>query len=843
MKHTARTNISLDDFRLRGMPVGSGDPEDLMREPLEGWLPVRVPGGVHEALIEAGQIEHPYVGDNERKAAWVEEHEWWYRADFAAPVGPGIRQLIFDGLDTVADVWLNGRFLGSHENMFRPAEFEIELAPRNVLLVRFSPPLAGLSVPPVTSRTERRITRIARMLRRKASDTEPGTPPVRLAIARRKAAFSWGWDFGPNLPSIGIWRPVRIESVAGPALSGHHIALTHLSDDRRHATATIAVEAPEHSDIRVTLTSPSGRVFSGVTRTGRLSLDIEDPELWWTHDLGEQALHDVVIELILNGETVDRAIDRVGLRTIELDQSRDRGGRGRLFRFVLNGMPIFARGANWLPASMFVGSVAATWHYDLVQRAREGNLTMLRVWGGGIYEQDSFYQACDELGVLVWQDFMFACNEYPSDDPQLQSEVQREATYQVRRLRNRACLAIWVGNNEVHLIHAAIWLSIRRGGWGWHFFHKILPEAVAQHDGITPYWPGSPYGRGGIFGINGTRDGDRHTWEVWHGLSIPGFSVGRLRYRSIGDSRHYRRFADDTGKFTSEFGIHASPELATLRRWIHDDDLQIHSPVFDQHQKDVPKNKGDELLSVTSGIPTTMEEYVAYTQAVQAERMAFAIEHYRSRQPHSGGALIWQFNDVWPGFSWSIIDHDGVPKAAYYAAARASAPIAVAFTDGRKGLRLWLMNNGPYRVKFDIDVELGAFDGSERRVERVTVTADAGSSVLAWAGKPRRDAHHYAWASSPTESFLPARKHFAEIGELELGESTLESRVVDNELHIRSTGYNYSVRINHPVPGIRLSDNCFDMRDGDTRAIAVSGIDPAVLTVTTYPHAAKVSHP
>lgn len=827
----------VEDFSMIGMLPGEGDPMSLASDHSGDWIPVSVPGGVHEALIAAGRIAHPYRNANERVDAWVEERDWWYRAVFDRPDTQGAARLTFDGLDTVADVWLNGVRLGHHENMFRPADFAVSLEDRNVLLVRFTPPLRGVRIKPEIARMVARLRKLSALGGGGDSFDEESAILRTLprATTRRKAAYSWGWDFGPNIPSIGIWRPVHLRVEPAATIEGHHVAVTRLTRDHRTATVSVRIDARAGLGSRVTLISPSGRMFVSEGTDLVHELVVDDPELWWTHDLGAAALHDVVIELLEGDDVVDVVRDRVGLRTIELDRSKDRRDGGRLFRFVLNGMPLFARGASWLPVGMFPGSVTADEHRDLVLRAREAHFTMLRVWGGGVYEQDSFYTACDEFGILVWQDFMFACLDYPSADEQLQREVTLEAEYQVKRLRNRACLAVWVGNNEVHMFHSLLRLSLRRGSWGWHFFHRILPEAVAAYDGITPYWPGSPYGEGGVLAVNGTKDGDRHTWEVWHGTTIPFFSVGKRRYPTLGDQRHYRRYAEDTGKFASEFGIHASPELASLRRWIDDDLLDVHSPVFDAHNKDTPKNKGDELLAVTTGLPTSLDEYMLYTQAVQAEGMAFALEHYRSRQPHSGGALIWQFNDVWPGLTWSLVDSDGVPKSAYYAAARASAPVAVAFVERRGSLELWLMNNGPVPVHAEIEIEIGTFDGRTRERTVVTTQAETASSVLAWRGRAPRGGQHYAWASSPRNQFPSARKHFDEIARLDFGSSRLDVQARDDGLLIRSAGYSYSVRIEQPHPGIRLSDNCFDLRDGDERFVTVRGTDPSTLAVSAFP--------
>jgi beta-mannosidase len=893
------TIVPLTEFEILGLAVGAGDPADLGSGHAPdvgsdaglGWLPAAAPGGVHQALLAAGAIEHPFYGDNERKAAWVEEREWWYRARFADPRTPsagGARvRLVFEGLDTVADVWLNGVGLGRHENQFRPAVFDVtdQLAATNTVLVRFSPPLAGRAVPPSVGQWRDRLIGLFASLvavgapadpapdpgstsaepagpaaSEGSDDPAPGDPTpdgvgpdgasllttLPLATTLRKAACSWGWDFGPNLPALGLWRPAWLSVEPGPVIEGHQVGLSWLAADRSQARVRVLVETAAglarevDQSARVRLTSPSGRVTTleiplGAGR-GEAEATIDDPELWWTHDLGEQPLHELEIALWVDGAEVDRIVDRVGLRTVEVDRSPDPEQGGRLFRFVLNGTPLFARGANWVPGSQLIGSVSRQTYQDRVRRARAGNLTMLRVWGGGVYEADAFYTACDEQGVLVWQDFAFACVDYPSADPKLQAEVTAEAEHQVRRLRNRACLALWCGNNECQIMHGSVWQSLAPGDWGWHFFHDILPQAVARHDPFAHYWPSSPYGEGAdpVAAVNSIADGDRHTWEVWHGDVIP---TGQ-QFPTKGDERHYRRYADDTAKFVSEFGLHAAPELATLRRWIPEEDLWLHSPTLDLHNKDNPKNKGDELLAVTTGLPSDLAEQIEFTQAVQAEGLAFAVEHYRRRQPHTAGALVWQFNDVWPGFSWSMVDYDGVPKASYYAVARASAPLAVSFREaGPAGpLELWLVNNGPSRAEVVVEVESGWLT-SGRADGRFTVVAAAhpGQSVLAWSGPLARGADRYVWASSPVGAFPSVRHHFAEIGDLRFGPHRVEAEARPGALRLRSTGYCYGVRVSQPHPGIYLSDNWFDLRDGEERLITVEGADPAALAVTVFP--------
>jgi beta-mannosidase len=507
---------------------------------------------------------------------------------------------------------------------------------------------------------------------------------------------------------------------------------------------------------------------------------------------------------------------------------------------------MFARGAAWLPASTLVGSVTPARVHELVRLARDGNMTMLRVWGGGIYEQDAFYRATDELGVLVWHDFMFACTDYPSDDPTLRHEVTLEAEHQVRRLRNRASMALWCGNNEVHVLHAVAYQGIEPGGWGWDFFHRILPEAVAQHDGAVPYWPGSPYGEHeaeGFLAVNGVLDGDRHAWEVWHGLEL-GTSDGP--FESVGRSRHYRRYAQDRGKFISEFGIHASPVLSTLERWIPSEALAVHSPSFDAHNKDHPKNKGDALLEIITGLPRTMAEYVDFTMVSQAEGLKFGIEHYRRRQPHCSGALVWQLNDVWPGFSWSVIDHDTVPKAGYHLVRRAFAPVLASLELADDRLSLWVSNSTATDAATTAVLTLAGLDGVTRVEERLPVRVPAGGSQVVWSRvltAEERGADRYAWVESADGAFPANRLFFAEIKDLPLRRTPVRSTVertgpTSARVTVTADAFVYLVRCTTPYPTARCSDNYLDLRAGDLRTITVTGLpadfDPADLVVGSY---------
>lgn len=869
--------MDVTGFELLGTEVGL-DPAAL---PDEGWLPAVVPGGVHESLLAAGAIEHPYRDRDESSVRWVEERDWWFRATFAGP-GP-LRaderaRLVLEGLDTVVDLWLNGEPLGHHENMFRPAELDVtaRLAASNDLLLRFSPPLAGLTPPAAVAEMGRRLGDVFAALTGDAAGggaddagggdaggggaddegapagADAGGMPEALGVAtlRRKAMFSWGWDFGPRVPSVGIWNPVRLVVEREAALTGHHVRTDRLDGDTAGLTLLAEVDAFATGaalTARFDLVSPSGRTTSArlpvVGGAARGTLVVPDAEPWWTHDLGTPALYDVTVTLLDGEREVDRVADRVGLRTIALDRGEDDEG-GRRFRFVLNGVPVFARGANWLPADMLVGSVAPQRHRALVGLARDAGMTMLRIWGGGIYEKDAFYAACDELGVLVWHDFMFACTDYPSDDPALVDEVTKEAAYQVRRLRNRASMALWSGNNEVQLIHGFAYQGYEPGPWGYAFFHEILPAAVAEHDGGVPYWPGSPWGEDpaeGFMAVNGVLDGDRHAWEVWHGFD---FGAGGGPYASVGEARHYRRYAQDRGKFVSEFGIHASPERSTLERWVAADELAVHSPSFDHHNKDNPKDKHDAVLEIVTGLPADLDQYVDFTMVSQAEGLKFGVEHYRRRQPHCSGTLVWQLNDVWPGFSWSVVDHDLVPKAAYHYLARAYAPVLASFRRDGGTLELWLTNSGRTPVRTTAVVTLAALDGTADLREDVPVDLGPGDSRPVWVreGLPLLP-DRYAWVESADGAFGPNRLFFAEIRDVPWAPVALDVTAEATgpgaaRLTVSSATFAYFVHALTPAPGVRFADNYVDLRAGDTAVLAVTGLpdgfDPADLVVRPY---------
>lgn len=771
------------------------------------WLEISVPGDVHRTLIDAGRIPDPFYGPNETECAWMESREWWYRVHFD---GAASRQrLTFHGLDTFATVYLNGTQVGEHHNMFRPAVMDVDLmAGRNTLAVRFDPPLERIKDKTLSAW---------------------GRNPERTAM--RKAQFGYGWDWGPRLPTIGIWRPVELTPVTGSVtISGVHFYTLDVRDGRAAVGVRIDLERPAEAPARIVLSTREGKTVAaadvhvaGDRATAYLSVDY--PRLWWTHELGEPYLYRLSVTL---GEQT--CSQDVGIRTLTLDQSPDPNERGtRFFRFVLNGVPIFAKGADWVPCDAFVGAISPGRYTRLLQQARDANMTMLRIWGGGLYEHDQFYAECDRLGILVWQDFMFACAMYPEDDPDFVAEVDAEARYQIRRLRSHACLALWCGNNENQWLHERrYWDQAALPAYGALYYDTILPRAVAELDGRTPYWPGTPYGGSDH---NSREQGNVHNWEVWHGNVPRRFGEQPLRDNTPAGVS-YRRYAEDSGRFISEFGMHAAPVAETLWTVIPPEERYLHSPMLDWHNKDNPKNKGDNLLLATTGLPTDIEQYILYSQIAQAEGLKFGIEHFRRRKPHCSGTLVWQLNDCWPVLSWSVVDYYGVPKASYHYLRRVYAPVLASFKDVENGLELWLTNDLAVEVSDTILLRMGTFSGDVHREESLAVSIRAGASACVWRlSQSRLSPERYMHVSSESGLF-PDNRHFSvDYKDLQrepvaprLRVHVRDAHALEVELAAPSDGYVYFAHLVSRYPTTRFSDNYVDLLPGATRTLQV--VDP-----------------
>jgi len=820
-------------WRLQGFDVGQVRPEHIADPGLDDrfWMTASVPGDVHTTLIERGVIDHPYYGHNDQKCRWIEQKEWWYRTqfDYDKTDEPGARyELTFEGLDTFATVYLNGREIGSTDNMLRGYTFDVTrvlASGRNTIAVRFDP--IGLHI-----RDKEQF---------QWSSFTKERPWV------RKAAMNFGWDWGPRMVTTGIWGRVRLEKKRFAKLDS--VYARTLSIDGGKAVVRIEVEATafrgcrdRHLACEVALREREGHVaVRGAFRLedgrGALELSLANPHLWWTHDLGEPYLYRLEAKLLSGGEEIDRYETPFGIRTIEL-MLKDEAGRNA-FAFRLNGVKLFAKGTNWIPADHFIGAIPDQRYRDLIDLAVTSNQNMLRVWAGGIYEKDVFYDECDRRGVLVWQDCCFANALYPDFNKNFMDNVRAELEYNVRRLRNRASLALWCGNNEID------WLvDMKRSGgdidcpfWGETIYHELIPDVLERLDPGRPYWPSSPYGAEGGFDANDPNTGDRHNWQVWHGSVYPRMfgEPPLLDYSVQGVS--FKNYKRDFALFSSEFGMHASANRHTLQKWIPADGFRWNSVEMAYRNKDIAHQKGILLMEGYTGVPRDIEAYMNFSMLTQAEGLKYGVEHYRRNKHRTSGALIWQHNDSWPGTSWSIIDYELLPKAAYYYARTFFHPVLLTIDhEPEAPLKLWVVNDtlGVLRgsVRLSVYDFFGALLGERAWEAEVPANAAVKIGELAerealMGGRPERVYVRLAaggFGAPANGYFLRDHKDLA----LPKVAVRAEATGAPGEVVVTAEGgLARMVKLELPAGNLRFSDNYFDLLPGEARTVRISRADGA----------------
>jgi beta-mannosidase len=631
----------------------------------EEWLLASVPGGVHTDLMRSGRIMDPFVADNEQRVQWVAETDWVYRHSFTCSPGLLAQEkilLVCDGLDTLATILLNGHELGYTDNMFRKYQWEV----KSLLNAKGGNDLTITFSSPVNYATKKQALR--------------PLPGVTQAISGgshlRKAPCQFGWDWGPQLPPIGIWKGIRLEGYSEARLTEVHLRQEH-ADGQVAVEARIAIQRWGKLPLTATLriTAPDGEILEKETAFNGLDevivkVPIHKPELWWPNGYGAQPLYQAEVSLVQrdasNMKFLDQQRYQVGLRTIELRQQEDQWGRS--FVFVVNGVTIFIKGSNWIPADSFPTRITDQFLEGLIRSAAETHQNMLRVWGGGFYEEEGFYDLCDRYGILVWQEFVFSCSIYPLDDPGFLDNVRMEVIENVRRLRHRASLALWCGNNEME--------------WGWvdwnwkapelqglkaayaQFFHNTLPAWCKAEDPDHSFWPSSPSSDTPFENPNGQRQGDAHYWDVWHGR------------------KPFTAYRDQYPRFMSEFGFQGLPPIETIRTYADETEWNMTSYVMDLHQKNASGNSlmVGQMLDMFQ-MPKDFVSLVYLSMALQAEGIRYGVEHWRRHPDRVSGMLYWQLNDCWPVASWSSLDYFGRWKALHYEARRFYAPLMLSIED------------------------------------------------------------------------------------------------------------------------------------------------------------------
>lgn len=784
------------------------------------WMKAQVPGTVHTDLLNAQSIFNPFFGKQEASLQWIEKKDWEYRCLFTPDARLLERknlELVFEGLDTHAEIYLNEQLLGRTNNMFRRFSFNIKpylLSGSNRIRILFRSPakyddsLARVSLPLVL-------------------------PGENSRMYSRKAQYHYGWDWAPRLLTSGIWKPVFL--FAWDEVNAGSLTLTaqKLSDKRGEINAVLRCRSLSAGQLllRPQLQLPGGEwiniapihvlVQKGENRLS-FKIPVNNPATWWCNGMGKAELYQVKLQYGFAGKSMDEISNTVGFRTIELVQEKEKEGSS--FYFKLNGKSVYIRGANFVPADVFLPRALKLKQYQrLIGAVREANMNMLRVWGGGVYEDDEFYRLCDENGIMVWQDFMFAGAMYPWSDTFL-NNVREEVDQQVLRLGSHPCLTLWCGNNEME----EAWFN-----WGWqqqfklnkndsariykgyrNLFHELIPARLKHLNSAVPYRPSSPstgWGRPEAY-----RQGDVHYWGVWWG------------------KEPVESYNDKVGRFNSEYGMQSLPALQTIREFALESDWDTTSVSMKAHQKHPFGYQNIKMYIEDKFKPPQQFEHLVYiSQLMQADAMATAIAAHRSNKPYNMGTLYWQLNDCWPGVTWSSIDYFGRKKALHYRLKDLFKNEMLTVSSMPESFAVQALSEKPDSLKVWIRLEVRTFDGRVIQRQKLDVELSREEATHVMLGKsvqPIDEANSYIHVrmtpAHNDETLAETIAFFLPPKDLQLPKAAISLKQVGQDsIELSSPVFAYGVYLDlHSY--VETDDNYFHLRPGEKRRVRVSGPYP-----------------
>ena len=791
------------------------------------WSDAKVPGTIHQDLLNHNRIPNPFYGMNEEAVQWVENEDWMYRTSFVVTeeqLNRDAAVLELDGLDTYADVFLNGALILRSDNMFVGHKVPVKSVLRkgeNRLLIRFRSAVKealpqwetnGFDYPADNDHSSKRVS-----------------------IYTRKAPYSYGWDWGIRVATWGIWRPVRLVFSDVARIEDYYVRQASVSaskadvDNRLEITnvtsqpVSALLKVAYHYSANDTKEVQKQIELRPGENTVSLPVMIDNPHLWMPNGWGEPSLYKFTASVSVDGVEVASQERLVGLRSIRVVMEDDEHGKS--FYFEVNGHPMFAKGANFIPDDALLPNVTTERYKRIFEDVKAANMNMLRVWGGGIYEDDKFYDEADRNGILIWQDFLFACTTYPHD-PLFLKRVEAEAEYNIKRLRGHASLAMWCGNNEIYE-------GVRY--WGWKnkytaeafaemnrgydvLFRQLLPDMVKRFDSDRFYMHGSPYeanwGRPESWKI-----ADSHNWGTWYGR------------------KPFESFDSEIPRFMSEYGFQAFPEMKTIRTFAEEKDFELESPVMNAHQKATIGNALiKQTMSLYYKVPAKFEDLVYVGLVLQGQGMRHGIEAHRRNRPYCMGSLFWQLNDSWPVVSWSSIDYYGNWKAMQYQSQRAFAPVLINAIKEGDDLCVYLISDELQdRGDVRLTVELMDFDGKshgkwthsgklsantsmlflKKRVDEFLSKQDAATSFLRFTLKAKNG------AALADEVFYFAYPKDQKLPEARI-ETSVKRRGEAIEMTLKADKLARDIFIEVPVQGVRFSDNFFDLLPGQRKKITIT---------------------
>jgi beta-mannosidase len=772
------------------------------------WKNAKIPGSIHTDLFNNQLIPDPFKSNIEKELTWIDTTTWIYKKVFTIP-----KQLkhndhisiFFYGLDTYADVYLNDLIIISANNMFIPWEIEINskiLKRKNELKIIFHP-------------TKKHETEIYSRLNYKLPE---GSRSI-----TRKAAFQYGWDWAPKYLGCGIWTNVELHIWQSTNFTNISYSIKELNNAKAKIELNTEIQASENFNGEINLNDAKNGIHISQeikikkgTHNYLINFEIDNPQLWWTHNLGTPYLYNFNIDLINQQKLIHTQNINIGIREIELVQEKD--SLGRSFFFKLNNIPVYMKGANYVPQSSFPGSLEKEKYINLISDVKFANMNMLRVWGGGIYEKDIFYDLCDKEGILVWQDFMFANTMFPNNSLFLEN-IKQEARYQTQRLRKHPCIALWCGNNEID----EAWHN-----WGWsrnyskedstllwdnykNIFHEILPNIVKEFSPKTSYSSSSPlFGRGNPKSEN---EGDNHYWYVWH------------------DEYDFNWYNKVTGRFMSEFGFQSYPNIETINYFYPSSNKSMDSEIIAAHQK---HSKGNHLINYYMEdyypIPSDFQQFIYTSQLLQAQGIRTGILAQRRAKPFCMGSLYWQLNDCWPAISWSSIDFLGNWKALHYFAKQDYKNVILSPIIENQKLKIYAISDSISIQNINLTISLIDFYGNSIHKETIQTSLNRFNSNLIFEKniigllKNHSPKQHALVISlgDKNKSYDQRVVYFEKPKDLELHKININFRFksIENgyQLILKSTTLIKNLQCELPVEGF-WNDNYFDLIPGNEKII------------------------
>ncbi|MEA5126626.1 MAG: glycoside hydrolase family 2 protein [Proteiniphilum sp.] len=805
------------------------------------WYTAEVPGSVQRDLVRHNVLPDPFYGINEEKIQWVEDENWDFKKTFtitADQLKYDDAQLFFEGLDTHADVFLNGARILHSENMFIGYKIPVKQLLKegeNHLYLRFYSPVQLMMPARATF----------------GYDYPAGNDhrEEKLSIYNRKAPYHFGWDWGIRIAQMGIWKPVSLNFYNGARIEDYYVKQASVTAQSAKIDNQIEIHSAANAPVQAVITvayslrDDAGKpVSKNITlQPGKnmisIPLEVDQPKRWMPVNWGEQHLYDFTVKVLSGNREIAEKTVRTGLRSVRLVQESD--GHGKSFYFEVNDIPIFAKGSNYIPGEIFTSQQDAGFYDRLFDNITATNMNFIRVWGGGIYENEEFYRQADERGILVWQDFIFGCVPYPSDDAFL-TNVKKEVTYNIRRLRNHASLAFWCGNNEIEegLNH-----------WGWQkeypdevmeawfkgydkTFRELIPGLVSELDSTRSYIHGSPYdsnwGNPGKFAAS-----DAHDWGLWH---------GRMPFEAM---------ADRLPRFASEFGFQSFPEMKTIRTFAEEKDFDISSDVMKTHQKSGIGNEViKQYMDMYFHTPTNFEDFIYIGLVMQGNGMEESVEAMRRGRPYCMGALYWQINDDWPVVSWSSIDYYNNWKAQHYRMRDVLAPLALGVESKDGKIHYYTMSDYLQdHNNLRLTVQVIDFSTGKRKefTERVDAKANDSRIVktfnIADLVNETEKAYTviHAFLSDNKGNVISSKDHFFFWpNKLELPQTEVKTSVQyrDGEYRVTLSSKKLAkdVFVEIPIQGARFSDNFIDLLPGEKRTIIITSpelraVDKTSITV------------